>query len=332
MTNKANAAYGALAIRQGDHWLLVAAYADTSPLLRAYFQDENLTIKDGPFVLYHPGKTKLIAGTYVNGIKQGVWITWYQNGRLKDSGSYKNNHMTGEWRSWSDSGTLTGIFHFPDADAITTEVRGYINPRDRRRSILAGDTSAGILQGPAMSFYANGQMRDSGAYKADRKEGVWKQWYTNGHLESVGTYTHNVQEGEWEYYRENGLRSSKEKYVNNKITALQCFDEQGNPAGNTCPILKPPVAQGKFLNFDQYALDNMFWPEQLKHSDVEGEVEIEYTISKEGELKQLKVLRTPHPLMSEEVVRFFKTLKWSPAVSHNRPIEYTMKYKVPFYR
>jgi TonB family protein len=95
--------------------------------------------------------------------------------------------------------------------------------------------------------------------------------------------------------------------------------------------LKPPVAQGKFMDFDKYALDNMFWPEPLKRSDIQGEVEIEYTISKNGELKNLRVLHTPHELMSAEVIRFFRTLKWSPAVSHNRPIDYTMKYKVPFY-
>ena len=332
LTNKANGVYAAVAMKQGDHWLLVSAYADTTPLLRAYFQDEALTIKDGPFILYHPRKIKMFAGSYVNNIKQGVWMAWHKNGQLKDSGTYRNNHMIGEWRAWNDSGQITTILHFPADSLITTVMRGTVDPRDKRPSIMAGDTAIGVLYGPAMSFYTSGQMRDSGAYRSDRKEGTWKQWYPDGQLESVGTFVKNIQEGTWEYYRENGTRSSREKYVKNKIAALECFDEQGNPAGNTCPVLKPPVAQGKFLDFDKYALDNMFWPEPLKRSDVQGEVEIEYTISKEGELKNLRVIRTPHHLMSAEVVRFFKTLKWSPAVSHNRPIDYAMKYKVPFYR
>ena len=330
--NKNNSTFPAIAIKQGDHWLLVAAYADTSVLLEAYFSDEKLTIKDGPFKLYHRQRRKWMTCNYVNDIKQGVWMAWHTNGQLKDSGAYKNNQMTGEWRSWSDSGKLVSIINFPDPSDIKTLVRGAIDPRNKKPSILSGDTAVGVMQGPAMTFHPNGQLRDSGAYRLDNKEGPWKQWYANGHLESMGTYVGSVQEGEWEYFRENGIRSSKEKYVKNKIAALECYDEQGNFAGNTCPILKPPVALGKFHDFDKYALNNMFWPEQLKRSEIQGEVEIAYTISKEGKLEDIRILSSPHALMSAEVVRFFKTLQWSPAVSHNRPIAYTMKYKVPFYR
>lgn len=331
-TNKANMEFPALALRDADHWLLISVYPDTAVLLRAYFLDEKLTIKDGPFTLYHPKRIKAIQGNFVNNIKQGPWQSWHTNGQLKDSGIYINNHLTGAWYSWNDSGRLISIHHYLDSTHIKTVPRGTVNPREKHPAILSGDTSIGILDGPAMTFYPNGQMRDSGTYKLNRKEGTWKYWYSNGHLESVGTYVHNAQEGEWEYYRETGIRSSREKYTKNKVTALACFDEQGNPSGNACAILKPPVALGKFMDFDKYALDNMFWPEPLKRTDIEGTVEIEYTISQEGKLKNLKVISSPHKLMTEEVFRFFRTLQWSPAVSHNRPIEYTMKYSVPFYR
>ena len=330
-TNKANAEFPALAIRSSDHWLLAAAYQDTNLLLKAWFLDEALTIKDGPFTIFHPKRIKMAEGSYVNNIKQGVWMTWYENGRLKDSGTFKNNHMTGEWRLWNDSGQLTGIFQYTDPGEITTAARG--NTGDERRpSIFAGDTVVGRKHGTAVTFYPDRKLRDSGAYRSDQKDGTWKYWYSNGNLESTGAYVTNIQEGAWEYYRENGTLSSKEKYVKNKVTALECFDEQGKFSGNACAILKPPVALGKFTDFDKYALDNMFWPEPLKRVDIQGDVQIEYTISREGKLKNLKVLSTPHQLMSAEVIRFFKTLQWSPAVSHNRAIEYTMTYRVPFYR
>lgn len=197
---------------------------------------------------------------------------------------------------------------------------------------MSGDTTIAILDGPAITFYINGHKKDSGAYQLNRKQGPWQYWYPNGQPESAGPYTKDTKEGYWEYYRLNGARSTREKYVNNKVTALECFDENGQPSGNTCPITKPPVPLGKFMNFDKYALDNMFWPEELKRSDIQGDVKIQYTITKEGKLENLNVLRSPHKAMSEEVIRFFKTLEWSPAVSHNRPIDYTTHYTVPFYR
>lgn len=333
LTNKANGELPALSVKTGDHWLLMSVYPDTSVLLKAYFQDEKLTIKDGPFVLYHPKKLKAAEGLYENNIKQGPWMFWHPNGKLRDSGVYKNNHYTGEWRRWNDSGQLVSITHYPAPEDIRTVISGTGGRFDKRPSILAGDTSVSIMQGTAMSFYPNGQLQDSGAYIQNLKEGVWKNWYKNGNLESMGSYVHSIQEGEWEYFRENGTRSSREKYVKSKVTALECFDEQGNFYGNTCAIQKPPVPQGKFLDFDKYALDNMFWPEELKRADIEGTVHLEYTITKEGKLTNLKILATPHKLMADEVIRFFNSIgQWSPAISHNRPIDYTVRYQVPFYR
>lgn len=331
-TNKANMEFAAMAMKEADHWLLISVYEDTGLLLKAWFLDEKLTNKDGPFILYHPKKIKAVEGQFVNNVKQGSWRTWYANGQLKDSGIYVNNFQTGIWHTWNERGQLLAIHHFQDSADIKTIVRGRIDPREKRPSILAGDTSIGVFDGPAIRFHPNGQLLDSGTYKLDHKEGLWKYWYNNGNLESMGSHVHQSQEGDWEYFRENGTRSSKEKYVKNKVTALECYDEQGNFSGNTCPILKPPVALGKFMDFDKYVLDNIYWPQELNNVDIQGKVIIQYTITKEGELEDMRVIDTPHRLMALAVTRFFETLKWSPAVSHNRPIAYTMKYAVPFFR
>lgn len=331
-TNKANMDFAAMAVRHGDHWLLVSVYPDTGLLLKAYFKDEKLTIKDGPFTLYHPYKIKAVEGIFIDDVKHGAFKSWYTNGQLKDSGFYVNNFQTGEWHTWNQEGQLTAILHFQDSYDIKTIARAWTNPNEKRPSILSGDTSIGVLTGTSVRYYPSGQLLDSGEYKFNRKQGRWKYWYANGNLESAGAYVNNQQEGEWEFFRESGTRSTKEKYVKNKVTALQCYDEQGNLSGNTCPLQKPPVALGKFMDFDKYVLDNIYWPAELEFADIQGKVIIEYTISKEGELVDLKVLDTPHKLMAMAVMKFFNSLKWSPAVSHNRPIAHTMKYTVPFFR
>lgn len=331
-TNKANMDFAALAVREGDHWLLLSVYPDTNVLLRAYFQDEKLTIKDGPFSLYHPYKIKAIEGHFIKNIKQGPFKTWHANGRMKDSGSYYNNYQTGEWHTWNEDGQSIGIVHYQDSASIKDIAVGAGDPYEKHPSILHRDTSIGVLDGVTIRYYPNGQLLDSGAYKRNRKEGLWKYWYSNGNLESIGSYIRQSQEGEWQFFRENGMRSSKEKYVKNKVTALECYDEQGNFSGNTCPIQKPAVALGKFMDFNKYVLDNIYWPQELASADIQGNVIIEYTINKQGEMEELKVLDTPHRLMAMAVTKFFNSLQWSPAVSHNRPIAYTMKYTVPFYR
>ncbi|MDF2189452.1 TonB family protein [Paraflavitalea sp. CAU 1676] len=331
LTNKANMDYPAMAFRDGDYWKLVAAYEDTTLLLRVWFRDEELTVKNGPFTLYHRKNVKAVEGHYTDNIREGIWKSWHTNGQLKDSGVFYHNHLTGTWFTWNEKGQLTATHEYATDKAQLAVVRAN-RVAERRPSLLSGDTSVGILRGVSMTYHPNGNLKDSGSYVDDLKEGLWKEWYANGKQESFGTYKKGLQDGDWEYFRENGHRSTKEQYAGNKVKRLECFDEQGNFSGNTCPLLKPPVALGKFLDFDKYVMDHLFWPEELNRSDIEGNVEIEYIVNAAGVMEELKVTSSPHKAMSDEVLRFFRTLQWSPAMSHNRPISYPMKYVVPFYR
>lgn len=331
-TTRAKMRYPAIAIKAQEHWLLVAAYRDTNPYLHVYYKDEKLLIKDGPFQMYFPGGVLAVAGTYINNIKQGPWLYYHNNGIKKDSGSYKNNYMVDKWKSWNEHGDLAIVVYYPDRGTVSDTIRGYTTPREQKSFILAGDTSNGDITGQAIRYYTNGNMQDSGQYIANKETGYWRYFYKDGSAESSGTYKNGYKEGDWEYFREDGTRSTKEKYVKDKIVSLECFDEKGNSSGLGCPIQKPPVAQGPFLDFTQFALNNMFWPEALKDSDITGKVNIQYTITKEGKLINLKILSSPHPKMSDVVIEFFNSLEWSPAVSHNRPIDYKMTFSVPFYR
>src|ERR1700730_15920874 len=85
-TNRANFVYPALAVKSSEHWILYSTYPDTSMLLKIWFKDRNLTIKDGPYTLYHGKGIKAIEGNYHNNERIGLWKSWHKNGQLKDSG------------------------------------------------------------------------------------------------------------------------------------------------------------------------------------------------------------------------------------------------------
>jgi hypothetical protein len=233
-SNKKKGLYPAMAIKSNNHWFLVSVYPDTGLLVRAYFADRDLSVKDGPFQLYHRNNVKAMEGIYSNNIRQGVWKYWYPNGQMKDSGMIKNNQLADTWYSW----------------------------------------------------------------------------YENGNI------------------------STKETYVNNKITHLECFDTSGNAQGYFCSIQKPAVpVTASYTNFQNYLLDNIFWPRELDGKNVNGVVRVSYAISREGMLHDIKVLATPHQLLGQEVVRFLQGIpRWQPAVSHNREVEYRGLLEVPFYR
>src|SRR5689334_21248447 len=90
-TTAQNDVFVGVAIKGEKSWLLYSLYQDTTPLLRAYYKDKNLTIKDGPYILYFPKYKKAKEGTYVNNKMYGVWKFYYPNGNLKDSGLMKDD-------------------------------------------------------------------------------------------------------------------------------------------------------------------------------------------------------------------------------------------------
>jgi hypothetical protein len=45
-------------------------------------------------------------GSYVNGIKEGIWKYWCVNGQIGSEGAYINGKMEGLWKTWYETGQL----------------------------------------------------------------------------------------------------------------------------------------------------------------------------------------------------------------------------------
>lgn len=334
-TTKNKGDYAAVSIKTETHWMLFAVYSDTNTLLRAYFKDRDLRIRDGRFTLYHPKNIKAVEGIFVNNIRQGIWKYWYPNGQLKDSGMIKNNQMVNSWYSWHETGQLQSIANYFPIDSVNEQSIIVANSKSGgNQGVLDADTVVNYPHGNWQSYHANGLPKDSGLYVHSVRQGEWKTWYVHGTLESKGNYVNGVMEGDWEYYHENGQTSTKEKYRKNKITEMHCYDSNGVSMGDFCSVLKPavPILE-RHVTFQSYILDNVFWPKELDGKNVNGTVKAEYTISKQGKLTGIKILTTPHELLGKEIERFLRSLEnWSPATSHNRIIDFTGILEVPFFR
>jgi antitoxin component YwqK of YwqJK toxin-antitoxin module len=331
LVSRSEMVFAALGVKTANGWFLQAMYPDTTVLLKAYFKDKNFSLKDGSYQLFHRKNVKAMEGRFVNNIPQGVWRYWYANGQLKDSGLLVNNVMCGKWKSWNEKGQLLIESEYSNEPG---QLNNQLKLPKKKPYTIVPDFSpfTGKLDGLTITYHPNGQKKDSGAYVNNSRNGEWKNWHSNGVLDGIGHFRMNELEGSWTFFRENGQKSTEETYANGKLVSMKCYDEQGNLSGTYCSILKPPVPLGDFDNFDEYVLDNVFWPKNL-NNDVQGKVKVSYTVTREGEIRNFKIVESPHELLSEEAARFFSTLeKWSPAISHNRAIDFDMQYEIPFLR
>ena len=90
-----------------------------------------------------------------------------------------------------------------------------------------------------------------------------------------------------------------------------------------------PTFQGKDANeFTKWVYDNIEYPEIAKENGIQGRVTVQFTIDKDGSVKDVKVLRGVDSSLDKEAVRVLqKSPKWSPGKQRNKPVK--VKYTFP---
>ena len=308
-TSKHDAVYAAMAIKNNDHWLLYAVYPDTSVLLKAFFKDAALTVKDGPFSIYYRKGILAEKGYYANNIALGFWESYYANGQIKKKGSVISNHLSGFWQTWFYSGLPESTTNYVYNNSMISGQPAHENsPAINRRGL--NDININL---PGI------------------KEGAAATWYQNGNKESVVNYHNDSLTGLCTWYRSNGNPSSIEVYTHGTITELTCYDEDGKYSGATCSITKLPV----FIHPVFTALDyreNELHKEKRRGIKAYGNAVVKFTVTQKGTVEDLQVVDSPDATLTRLITQVFATMPpWSPAVTHNRKINYPLTLVIPYY-
>ncbi|MCD6661025.1 MAG: hypothetical protein LT105_12760 [Lentimicrobium sp.] len=57
-------------------------------------------------VVYHPNGSKYIEGNYKDGLREGYWASWFDNGTLWSEGDFKNGESHGKRTVYHPNGNL----------------------------------------------------------------------------------------------------------------------------------------------------------------------------------------------------------------------------------
>lgn len=85
----------------------------------------------GKYEVFDKTKRMLCSGNFEHGLREGEWITWYNNGQIKDYLSYRKGKIHGIRKTYDSSGNLLseikyrnnlreGISYYYQADTIIT--------------------------------------------------------------------------------------------------------------------------------------------------------------------------------------------------------------------
>ena len=94
-----------------------------------------------------------------------------------------------------------------------------------------------------------------------------------------------------------------------------------------------PTFNGKDVNaFSKWVNEHLTYPEEAKNKGIEGRVIVQFVITEDGKLTNVKILRGVHPLLDKEAVRAIKSAPqaWKPGKLGTKPIKCTYTFPVIF--
>ena len=95
---------------------------------------------------------------------------------------------------------------------------------------------------------------------------------------------------------------------------------------------KPTFNGGDANEFSKWVNSRLVYPEVAKENGVEGRVTLQFTISKEGRLEDVKVLSAPDTTLADEAVRVVSSSpKWTPGRQRDRAVKVSYTFPVIYH-
>jgi len=92
---------------------------------------------------------------------------------------------------------------------------------------------------------------------------------------------------------------------------------------------KPKFNGGDANDFAKWVNSRLVYPEVAKDNGVEGRVVLQFTIGKDGRLRDVKVLNTPDESLAKEAVRVVSSSpKWEPGRQRDRAVKVSYTFPV----
>lgn len=258
--------------REGKRNGFKTSWLDRETILETYVND----IKEGPTVYVHSEGWKKMEIPFVKGLEQGIgkefningeiititeykkgfivdrlkinrrdktnrkqgkWMTFWDNGKIRLEGTYKDNRKNGYFKEYSEKGDLVNVSKYLD-DVIQPEAAEIQKLEIEKKYYDDGRVKAtrlyrnGVLEGTSIEYspegkiiaaseYRNGLLAGEGIVLEDgSRTGPWKEYYPGRSLKAEGSYDNGTKTGQWKYYHPNGM-----------IEQTGTYNKEGKPEG-----------------------------------------------------------------------------------------------------
>ena len=199
-------------------------------VIEAFDNSGSQMVKDGfgKFKDYFPdGKTVREEGNYKNGLKDSLWITYFENKNTASKITYKDGIPTGRIFTFYESGAKKSEEHAENGEYLLWYENGKLKTKGLVKNSLREDKWS--------SFNQNGDLLSEINYQNGEKNGhaIWYRLDTSNKKKPVmlkdyeGDFKNGVQTGHWIYYQADGTKGNEGEYVDGKMSGLWTWYYEG---------------------------------------------------------------------------------------------------------
>ena len=180
-------------------------------------------IKEGIWINYYNSGEIKSKGNYTNGLKTGRWEFYFKDGKIEQAGNYRNGRPDGIWKWYYENGNLLREEEFYNG----REDGLYVEYDKIGLEIVRGEYFDGEKEGEW--FYKVGDHTEKGEYVTGLRNNTWKYYYEGEKLKFEGNYIQGSPDGKHTVYYQNGNIKEERYYTMGiKEKTWKKYDVEGN--------------------------------------------------------------------------------------------------------
>jgi TonB family protein len=276
---------------------------DSADFIRIIREPDSASTLYNVLEYYKHGEKKLIgkSSSIDPPIFEEQCITFYKNGKKKNLGIYKNGRLVGTDYEFYPNGHIYLEKEYPDND-------NPYNAFDNNLIIKSEYDSVGTILIKNGTGYYKGyddkftHVNEEGAVKDGKRDSLWKG--ADNDTKFTETYSAGVLIS--------GTATGKDGKIINYV------GKRG----------VPPSFKGGLNAFYQYISSSVNYPYDARKNNIEGKVFINFVVGENGQISDVKVVKSVSPSIDKEAVRVIKNSPlWTPGTMFGRPVR--CSYSVP---
>ncbi len=168
-------------------------------------------------------------------------------------------------------------------------------------------------------YYKKGIVSSRDNYQDGKMNGESHVYYDSGELFYTENYLKGNRQDLMVYYK-NGVLKRKEIYTGDKM--YECYKPNGEKAEFYEFMVQAVYPNGGFAGVQKYIFENLRYPGEAVDKGIMGKVIIGFSVSKTGEITNVKVRKSVHPLLDAEAIRIVKSMpKWTPGMLDGETVD-----------